>query len=84
MAAALDAGADVNAGDEDGWTALHRAASNGHTHVVKLLVLRGANVDARTIGGEQGRTAALLLLRGLSGQLGIDGVVDYFIQLMFK
>ena len=65
----LDAGADVNAGNEAwyGMTALHQAARRGHAHLVELLVLRGANVEAKEKRGEQGRTAALMLLRGLSG-----------------
>ncbi|MDQ0462374.1 ankyrin repeat protein [Caulobacter ginsengisoli] len=40
----LDAGADVNAHDEDGGTALHRA---DYPEVVRLLIAAGANVNAR-------------------------------------
>ena len=33
----LAAGAEVNAKNESGWTALHYAASNGHASVVELI-----------------------------------------------
>jgi len=42
----LDAGADVNAGDDVGITSLMRAAGGGNLELVKLLVERGANVNA--------------------------------------
>ncbi len=32
----------------DGWTALHRATTNGHTDTVKALLAAGANVSATT------------------------------------
>lgn len=40
-------GADVNAADVDGETALHHAARRGEVEVVRLLVAAGARVDAR-------------------------------------
>lgn len=43
--AALDLGADVNAVDENGWTALHWASNNGNAKLVKLFVTRGSDVD---------------------------------------
>ena len=42
----LKAGANVDAADEDGDTALTLAACNGHVEMVKLLLKAGANVDA--------------------------------------
>ena len=44
----LDHGADVNAGDQRGYTALHRASVLGHLAVAQLLLDRGAapNPDA--------------------------------------
>ena len=39
-------GADVNAVDEDKWTALHFAAENGHVDVAKVLIQNGADVNA--------------------------------------
>ena len=43
----LDQGTDVNSIDLDGRTALHIAACEGHVDVVKLLLSRRANIDAR-------------------------------------
>ncbi|GAB4858909.1 hypothetical protein Ancab_010382 [Ancistrocladus abbreviatus] len=43
----LDDGTDVNSIDLDGRTALHIAACEGHVEVVKLLLSRKANIDAR-------------------------------------
>lgn len=40
--ALLDLGADVNAEDMTGWTALHAAARNGYPDIVRLLLERGA------------------------------------------
>ena len=39
----LDAGADPNEFEFDGWSALHWAARNGHLGIVKLLLERGAS-----------------------------------------
>ena len=38
-------GTDVNQTDEEGYSALQAAAENGYIDVVKLLVLKGANVS---------------------------------------
>ena len=42
------AGADLNVKDEDGMTALHLAAANGHYHAVQLLLDIGANEKLTT------------------------------------
>ena len=44
----LAAGADLAAVDGKGWSALHVAASRGFAAMTKLLLRRGASVDART------------------------------------
>ena len=40
----LEAGANVNATAEDGWTALMLAARNGHVEIVNLLLEAGAKI----------------------------------------
>jgi ankyrin repeat protein len=64
----LDAGADVNAADETGNTALHRAASSGFDPIVQLLADRGAKVD---IKNKQGQTPLMMtrLRRGREGAI---------------
>ena len=44
----LNQGANVNARDGYGRSAIHRAAYFGHLPVVRLLLNRGANINART------------------------------------
>jgi ankyrin repeat protein len=50
----LDAGADINGVNEADFTALHGAAMRGLDEVLKILVDRGANINARDY---RGRTA---------------------------
>jgi len=47
----LDRGADIDAYDKHGDTALHLAARNNHPHVVKELLDRGANMEAQNNDG---------------------------------
>ncbi len=49
--ALLEKGADVNAAQGDGMTALHWAAENGNAELVKTLLYAGANVEAATRDG---------------------------------
>jgi ankyrin repeat protein len=46
----LDLSIDVNNADDEGRTALHGAAHKGRTDVIRLLVDRGANLDAHDKG----------------------------------
>jgi ankyrin repeat protein len=46
----LDLGIDPNAVDDEGRTALHGAAHKGRNDVIKLLVDRGANLEAHDLG----------------------------------
>ncbi len=43
----LAAGTDVNEGDEDGDTPLIYALEEGHKEVAKLLITKGADVNAK-------------------------------------
>ncbi|KAF8541800.1 hypothetical protein BDD12DRAFT_803421 [Trichophaea hybrida] len=47
----LDAGADTNKQERDGWSALHWAAANGHHEVAKLLLKYGAKKDIADLRG---------------------------------
>jgi uncharacterized protein len=55
----LDAGADVDAADHQGRTALHAAASQGMTEMARLLVAHGADLDAVDVDGATVVDAAL-------------------------
>ena len=72
--AMLDGGAEVNARNDYGWTALTHAARMGHTELAALLLDSGAEVDAvddtgwtplmRAVMKGHQQTAQLLLNRG--------------------
>jgi len=51
VAAALDLGADVNASNQAGDTALHTAATRGLNTVVQLLADKGAQLNAKNKRG---------------------------------
>ncbi len=56
--AQLDAGADVNTKDGDGWTPLHYSANYGYKEIVQLLISNGADVSATVLSGKyKGKTA---------------------------
>jgi len=65
----LDAGADINAVDNQGDTALHGAAQKGYDQVVQFLADHGAKLD---IKDKKGRTP-LDAANGLMGNGGFDG-----------
>lgn len=47
----IEKGADVNAQDYAGWTALHNAAQAGNVEMMKLLLENGADIKLKTHGG---------------------------------
>jgi ankyrin repeat protein len=65
----LGAGADVNAIDLAGDTALHGAAQKGYDQVVQFLVDHGAKLDIKDKKGHTALDAAM----GLMGNGGFDG-----------
>jgi ankyrin repeat protein len=48
----LERGVDIEAKGRVGWTALHRAATDGREAVVRLLLEKGANIEAKENNGE--------------------------------
>ncbi|MHC9538280.1 MAG: ankyrin repeat domain-containing protein [Vulcanimicrobiota bacterium] len=46
----LEAGADINARNNEGWTPLHNVASNGNTFLLELLFSKGADINAQLEG----------------------------------
>ena len=60
--ALLEHGAEVNAQQEGGWTALHGAAQNGDVETARLLIAAGANVALRA--GNQQNAMDLALTKG--------------------
>jgi ankyrin repeat protein len=84
----LDKGAEVNAKNENGYTALIAAAEFGRTEIVKLLLDRGADINARTNEGltaiEQAkrasRTDTVQFLQKAGAKVGIQ----YYLMLGHK
>src|SRR5688500_16039316 len=81
-AAALDKGADVNAKTRYGATALTYASDKGHIDVVKLLIARGADINAQdsfykmravdmAMMNNHPAVVGLLLERGSKGAPGV-------------
>ena len=66
----LAQGIDPNIRDEEGYTAIMRAARNGHTAIVQALLTAGADVKAQTLGtriggylGGEGETPLMMAAR---------------------
>ena len=67
---ALDLGADVNAANQAGDTALHGAAAKGYDSIVQLLVSKGASLEARNKRGRTPLAAAKKSTADLLRKLG--------------
>jgi uncharacterized protein len=66
----LKAGADINAQDSRGQTALHGAAEKGYDKVIQYLAANGAKLDLKD---KQGKTALDAALGNAGGGGGFDG-----------
>ena len=62
----LDQGADVNVRDRTGSTPLHAAVRQGNLDMVRTLVARGADLDARTGRGDDWAAASARRTSGLT------------------
>lgn len=71
--ALLEHGADVNARQEGGWTALHAASQNGDVEMVQLLIAGGADVKARADNQQNAMDLAL----GKGHQAVVDVLDEY-------
>ncbi|HYM21688.1 MAG TPA: YbhB/YbcL family Raf kinase inhibitor-like protein [Vicinamibacterales bacterium] len=60
----LDRGANINAADRDGWTALIKASEAGNFELAQLLVQRGADIEIADSAGRKAWTYAALGGRG--------------------
>lgn len=65
----LEHGADVNAENYEGATALHRAALRGQTEAIRFLLSHGADPCKRTDPFWGGRTPLLELLVNYEGMM---------------
>jgi hypothetical protein len=72
ITALLSAGADVNAREDGGWTALLWAAANGHADAARLLIEAGADVNATNEVGDTTLT--------LAASRGAPGVVQVLLE----
>jgi len=64
----LAAGANVNAPNTYGWTALYWASSRGHKEIVELLIANGADVNQTSDGGITPLDGAIDPSRGSKSQ----------------
>ena len=75
---ASNSSVDINKGDYDGRTALHLAAAAGHVKVVRLLISKGADINATDNWGgkplddaiRQGRVECIKILKEMGAESG--------------
>ena len=75
---ASNSSVDINKGDYDGRTALHLAAAAGHVKVVRLLISKGADINATDNWGgkplddaiRQGRVECIKILKQMGAESG--------------
>lgn len=65
----------VNAKDANGWTPLHEGARGGYEDIVKILVEKGADINAKTTG-EGGRSALYIAIE----ENGEDSPIVEFLE----
>jgi uncharacterized protein len=80
----LDAGADVNAVNDDGYAALHGASFRGANEVVQFLVDHGARMDIKNKEGRMPINMAEGMHIGPGGWVEHEDTVALFKKLMAK
>ena len=78
----LDCGADINAHDRDGWSALHSAAWTRNLNCLRVLLRRGASMEPKDLNGltplamtlDRGYRECATLLLDWGAQLSLVGV----------
>ena len=78
----LDHGGDVNAVNDDGYTALHGASFRGANQVVELLVAKGARMDIKNKEGRMPINMAEGMHIGPGGWVEHEDTVAVFHRLM--
>jgi ankyrin repeat protein len=78
----FERGADVNAVNDDGYTALHGASFRGAVNVVELLVAKGARMDIKNKEGRMPINMAEGMHIGPGGWVEHEDVVALFKRLM--
>ena len=75
----VEDGADIHQRDEDGWTALMKAAVSGHLAVMRFLVALGAEGHARNNSGETALTwlSRVSTSRMAKRKSGYEEMVDF-------
>ena len=78
----LDRGAEIDAHDNDDWSALHYAAHKDQLPAIKLLLAEGARIDVSKSGTtpavwarKRGHLEAALLLENHSVTVNLSGVI---------
>ena len=89
----LERGANIDAADGDGWTALMLAAKSGHTGAVRLLLERGANIHATNKNGWQAAGIALMygceeigdiLFQAIDTPVGLSGSALMIVVSLYR
>ena len=80
----IEKGADINHSDRNGYTALHFAAQEAHTEVLKYLLKHNANPNVQDIHGNTPAVAAIVNWGGGKNFDTLKALVDAKADLTLK